>query len=136
MGKVDAPTVFRSYRMMLERLEQLQASILSLQDPKQSTRASREDRKQICLHLAWMRFELCWTAMAFCDADTNHALEPDAPNVENLLSFSRALLSLLLHHGLHRSIRNLRKAASKEPLSSNGPVDRPAWISTKRQLHP
>ncbi|SJX66221.1 uncharacterized protein SRS1_10889 [Sporisorium reilianum f. sp. reilianum] len=107
----DPASIFRSYRMILERIEQLQASVLSLHEPTRSTKAAREDRKSICLQLAWMRFELCWRAMAICDADANNALEPDAPTVESLLTYSRTLMALLLHHGLHRCVRNLRKAA-------------------------
>lgn len=122
-GSMDASTPFRSYRIILERIEQLQVAMLSLPDSSQSTRSAREERKLICLHLAWMRFELCWRAMAICDSEASYALEPDAPTVENLLIYSRALISLLLHHGLHRSIRNLRKAtAAVHPTetSSNG----------------
>ncbi|KAJ9478870.1 hypothetical protein PHBOTO_002384 [Pseudozyma hubeiensis] len=118
-GRCDFASIFRSYRTILERVEQLQASVLSQSD---STRlkASGEDRKSICLQLAWMRFELCWRAMAICDADASNALESDAPTVESLLSYGRTLMALLLHYGLHRSIRNLRKAASTGRSTANG----------------
>ncbi|SNX82129.1 uncharacterized protein MEPE_00835 [Melanopsichium pennsylvanicum] len=117
-GSTDPAAIFRSYRMMLERVEQLQASVLSFQNSTHASQASREDQKLICLQLAWMRCELCWRAIAICDADADSALEPDAPTVESLLAFSRACMSLLLHHGLHKCIHNLRKAAaSAQPIS-------------------
>ncbi|UTT94538.1 hypothetical protein NDA17_001139 [Ustilago hordei] len=122
-GTTDASSLLRSYRMILERVEQLQASVLSQQDSSRASKASREERKLICLHLTWTRFELCWRAMAICDADANHALEPDAPTVESLLAYSRALMSILLHQGLHRSVRNLRKAASSNARSGIPPAE-------------
>ncbi|GAC98571.1 hypothetical protein PHSY_006165 [Pseudozyma hubeiensis SY62] len=118
-GCCDFASIFRSYRTILERAEQLQASVLSQSDSTHS-KASGEDRKLICLQLAWMRFELCWRAMAICDADASNALESDAPTVESLLSYGRTLMALLLHYGLHRSIRNLRKAASTGRSTANG----------------
>ncbi len=71
-GCCDFASIFRSYRTILERAEQLQASVLSQSDSTHS-KASGEDRKLICLQLAWMRFELCWRAMAICDADASNA---------------------------------------------------------------
>ncbi|TKY85974.1 hypothetical protein EX895_004799 [Sporisorium graminicola] len=119
----DPALIFRSYRVILERIEQLQASVLSSRQPTRSARAAREDRKSICLQLAWMRFELCWRAMAICDADVNNALEPDAPTVESMLAYSRTLMALLLHHGLHRSVRSLRKAAEGSTSSAGLGMD-------------
>ena len=123
-GCTDAASIFRNYRTILERIELLQTSILTSHDTTHSAKATREDRKWICLQLTWVRFELCWRAIAICDAHANYALEPDAPTVESLLAYSRTLMALLLHHGLHRSVRNLRKAA--EGSDANADLDIPA----------
>lgn len=122
-GLADVATVFRSYRMILERIEQLQSTVLNLHDSRQISKASREDRVLTCLQVTWIRFELCWRAIAICDADANYALEPDAPTVDSLLAFSRALMSLLLHDGLPHSIRNLRKAATTRSFISAPPAE-------------
>jgi hypothetical protein len=110
----DAAALFACYRTMLERIEQLQTSVLAIQ---QRTESAKKHRNAVCLQLAWMRFELCWRAVAVCDAEAAYALEPEAPTVESLLAFTRALMAVLLHHGLHRSVRALRNAVSA---SGNG----------------
>ncbi|SPO45914.1 uncharacterized protein PSANT_03600 [Moesziomyces antarcticus] len=113
----DAAALFACYRTMLERIEQLQTSILAIQ---QRTDAAKKHRNAVCLQLAWMRFELCWRAVAVCDAEAAFALEPEAPTVESLLAFARALMAVLLHHGLHRSVRALRNAVSASDDGAEG----------------
>ncbi|PWY98871.1 hypothetical protein BCV70DRAFT_227720 [Testicularia cyperi] len=99
----EAACTFRTYRAIMSRLELLQQNL--------AVSASSVHIRMASLHICWSRFELCWRALAVVDMHPSYALETDAPTVDELLALSRTLMSLLLYHGLHRSIRALRQAS-------------------------